>query len=146
MYIYTCIFCLDGTPPGYAYSRGYGAGIDNWHIYLQALLSGGSAGGLARILHCDKFKTLFVDTTRVKCPSDSGFFIHGEHFVGADWKENRFFDVISTHGLANLLPTSCTPKFSPTLCFFPENLVLDVKTPLFLIESAFDQFQVRAIL
>ncbi|XP_042054285.1 pectin acetylesterase 8-like isoform X2 [Salvia splendens] len=203
--------CLDGTPPGYAYSRGYGAGVDNWHIYLQggewcvnvddclertrtpigtgptpgnmsfggmlednstfnpdfynwntvhifycdgssffsnvdevdpALLSGGSAGGLATILHCDKFKTLFPNTTRVKCLSDSGFFIHGEHFVGADWRENRFSDVISTHGLTNLLPPSCTSKFNPTLCFFPENLVQDVKTPLFLIESAFDLFQI----
>ncbi|KAG6425838.1 hypothetical protein SASPL_110043 [Salvia splendens] len=47
-----------------------------------------------------------------------------EHFVGADWRENRFSDVISTH------------------CFFPENLVQDVKTPLFLIESAFDLFQI----
>ncbi|KAG6430575.1 hypothetical protein SASPL_108645 [Salvia splendens] len=47
-------------------------------------------------------------------------------------------------GLTNLLPTSCTSKFSPTLCFFPENLVQDVKTPLFLIESAFDRFQTIA--
>ncbi|KAG6435529.1 hypothetical protein SASPL_100403 [Salvia splendens] len=170
----------DGTPPAYAYSPGFGEGVDNWHVFLEggawcgstagclnrsgtslgssaklisinngiqsfsgmlddnstfnpdfynwhvfkifycdgssfmsdiedvdpkdnltyrglriydammdellrigmgnarnALLSGTSAGGLATILHCDRFQALFQNTTRVKCVSDSGFFIHG---------------------------------------------------------------------
>ncbi|XP_042048308.1 pectin acetylesterase 11-like isoform X1 [Salvia splendens] len=241
--------CLDGTPPAYAYSPGFGDGIDNWHVILQgggwcwdvteclnrskndlgssakliskvngsvtfggmleanstlnpdfynwnvfkifycdgssfmsdvedvdpkynltyrgariydammdellrigmgnaknALLSGGSAGGLATTLHCDKFQSLFHITTRVKCVSDSGFFIHGEHFLGADWRESFFYRVVSTHGLTNMLPTSCTSKFSPTLCLFPENLVPDIQTPLFLIESAFDAYQIGVTL
>ncbi|KAK8939840.1 hypothetical protein KSP40_PGU016882 [Platanthera guangdongensis] len=41
----------------------------------QALLSGCSAGGLASILHCDKFRDLLPATTKVKCFSDAGFFI-----------------------------------------------------------------------
>ncbi|XP_047963862.1 pectin acetylesterase 11-like [Salvia hispanica] len=241
--------CLDGTPPSYAYSPGFGDGVDNWHVifdgggwcrnvaecldrskhYLgssaklisevngsvyfngmlgnnstfnpdfynwhvfkifycdgssfmsnvedvdpmynltyrgariydammdellrigmgnakNALLSGGSAGGLATILHCDKFQSLFHDTTRVKCISDSGFFIHGQHFFGGDWRESFFSRVVSTHGLTNMLPTSCTSKFSPTLCLFPENLVPDIQTPLFLIESAFDAYQIAVTL
>ncbi|KAL1551570.1 [Wnt protein] O-palmitoleoyl-L-serine hydrolase [Salvia divinorum] len=237
--------CLDGTPPAYAYSPGFGDGIDNWHVYLEgggwcentsscldrstnglgsspklisskngiqsfggmlednstfnsdfynwhvfrifycdgssftsdvedvdpvhnltyrgariydammdellrigmgnaknALLSGTSAGGLATILHCDKFQALFHNTTRVKCVSDSGFFVYGEHFMGADRREAFFSDVVSTHGLTNTLPTSCTSKFRPTLCLFPENLVQDIKTPLFLMESSFDSYQI----
>ncbi|XP_047963433.1 pectin acetylesterase 11-like [Salvia hispanica] len=238
--------CLDGTPPAYAYSPGFGDGVDNWHVFLEgggwcldvddcldrtkyrtgssaklmsevqngvisfggmldanstlnpnfynwhvviifycdgssfmsdveavdpkhnltyrgariydammdellrigmgnaknALLSGSSAGGLSTILHCDKFQSLFHNTTKVKCVSDSGFFIHGEHFIGADWRESSFSRVVSTHGLTNMLPTSCTSKFSPTLCLFPENLVPDIQTPLFLIESAFDLYQI----
>ncbi|XP_041997415.1 pectin acetylesterase 11-like [Salvia splendens] len=27
--------CLDGTPPAYAYSPGFGDGYDNWHVFLQ---------------------------------------------------------------------------------------------------------------
>ncbi|XP_041996558.1 pectin acetylesterase 11-like isoform X3 [Salvia splendens] len=208
--------CLDGIPPAYAYSPGFGDRYDNWHVFLEgggwcqnvdacldrarssngssaklmstqngivsfggmldanstfnpdfynwhvvkifycdgssfmsdvedvdpALLSGTSAGGLATTLHCDKFQSLFHNTTRVKCVSDSGFFVHGEHFMGADWREAFFFSVISTHGLANMLPTSRTSKFSSTLCLFPENLVPDIQTPLFLIESAFDSYQI----
>ncbi|XP_057800356.1 pectin acetylesterase 11-like isoform X6 [Salvia miltiorrhiza] len=206
--------CLDGSPPAYAYSRGFGDGADNWHVYLQgggwcdsrgscldrskneygsstvimatkngtitfrgmladnstfnpdfynwnvvyifycdgssfmsdieevdpvhnltyrggriyeammdellrmgmgnaknALLSGTSAGGLATILHCDKFQALFPDSTRVKCLSDSGFFIRGQYFTGADLREGRFYGV----KLENLLPTSCTTKFNPIL-------------------------------
>uniref|UniRef100_A0A2C9VUA8 Pectin acetylesterase n=1 Tax=Manihot esculenta TaxID=3983 RepID=A0A2C9VUA8_MANES len=41
----------------------------------QALLSGCSAGGLASILHCDEFRDLFPQSTKVKCLSDAGFFL-----------------------------------------------------------------------
>ena len=77
------------------------------------------------------------------------------------------FCYVHAQGLTNTLPTSCTSKFSPTLvkmaphyffryyncvflmiivcicrCFFPENLLQDIQTPMFLIESVFDQLQV----
>ncbi|GFP81553.1 protein notum homolog [Phtheirospermum japonicum] len=41
----------------------------------NAILSGCSAGGLTTILHCDKFRSLIPNANRVKCISDSGFFI-----------------------------------------------------------------------
>ncbi|XP_042058515.1 pectin acetylesterase 11-like [Salvia splendens] len=47
----------------------------------NALLSGTSAGGLATILHCDKFQSLFHKTTRVKFVSDTGFFVHGQDYL-----------------------------------------------------------------
>jgi len=43
--------------------------------FYQALLSGCSAGGLASIIHCDEFRTLFPTSTNVKCLSDAGFFL-----------------------------------------------------------------------
>lgn len=45
------------------------------HIFTQALLSGCSAGGLASILHCDEFRGLFPNKTKVKCLSDGGMFL-----------------------------------------------------------------------
>ncbi|EYU35370.1 hypothetical protein MIMGU_mgv1a0197531mg, partial [Erythranthe guttata] len=45
------------------------------HSANQALLSGCSAGGLASILHCDEFRTLFPLSTKVKCLSDAGLFM-----------------------------------------------------------------------
>lgn len=41
----------------------------------QAFLTGCSAGGLATIIHCDEFRSLFPMTTKVKCLSDAGFFL-----------------------------------------------------------------------
>ncbi|KAG6425297.1 hypothetical protein SASPL_115725 [Salvia splendens] len=65
----------------------------------NAILTGTSAGGLATILHCDKFRKLFSDEIRVKCISDSGFFIHGKGHHGYKSREQFFGDVIKTHVL-----------------------------------------------
>ncbi|XP_075087513.1 pectin acetylesterase 8-like [Nicotiana tabacum] len=42
----------------------------------NAILSGTSAGGLTAILHCDKFRSFFSPSARVKCISDAGFFVN----------------------------------------------------------------------
>ncbi|CAA0809139.1 Pectin acetylesterase 8 [Striga hermonthica] len=42
----------------------------------NVILTGGSAGGLATLLHCDGFRALFPSSVRVKCVIDSGFFLH----------------------------------------------------------------------
>jgi hypothetical protein len=47
---------------------------------LQAFLTGGSAGGLAALLHCDDFRTRFPQNVPVKCLSDAGFFIDAYNF------------------------------------------------------------------
>ncbi|KAL1558144.1 [Wnt protein] O-palmitoleoyl-L-serine hydrolase [Salvia divinorum] len=113
-------------------------GMGNAH---NAILSGSSAGGLSTILHCDGFRALFPNTTRVKCISDSGFLIHGEGAL-ANITGLHFAHVIATHELGALLPRSCTSTRDPNLCLFPEYLVEDVSTPLFLVETTFDSFQI----
>ncbi|KAL7122502.1 hypothetical protein ACP275_01G049300 [Erythranthe tilingii] len=109
----------------------------------NAILTGTSAGGLATMLHCDKFRGLIPNAGRVKCISDSGFFIHGTNLPGAEYRLRRFAKVVKTHKLAKLLPTSCTSKMDEGLCFFPENFVRDIQTPLFILESAFEKFQIE---
>ncbi|KAL8521631.1 hypothetical protein ACS0TY_011959 [Phlomoides rotata] len=118
-------------------------GMRNAH---KAMLVGASSGGLMTILHCDKFRALLPNTCIVKCFSDSGFFIHGKDHSGVDIREKIFANVIATHKLANALPKTCTSKMNPSLCLFPENLVEDIKTPLFILESAYDGYQIRATL
>ncbi|XP_034206880.1 pectin acetylesterase 3-like isoform X2 [Prunus dulcis] len=94
----------------------------------QALLSGCSAGGLASILHCDEFQDLFPETTRVKCLSDAGMFLDALQEVEKN------------------LPKTCIDHLDPTSCFFPQNLVANVKTPMFLLNAAYDAWQVQASL
>ncbi|XP_022866164.1 pectin acetylesterase 8-like [Olea europaea var. sylvestris] len=42
----------------------------------NAILSECSAGGLTSILHCDNYRALIPEDTKVKCISDAGYFIN----------------------------------------------------------------------
>ncbi|KAJ6799556.1 pectin acetylesterase 7-like [Iris pallida] len=112
----------------------------------NALLSGCSAGGLASILHCDKFRGLLPGSANVKCFSDAGYFINAKDVSGADHIQGFFGQVVATHGSAKNLPSSCTSKFSPTLCFFPQYVVPEMSTPLFVLNAAYDSWQIKNIL
>ncbi|KAK9161895.1 hypothetical protein Syun_008236 [Stephania yunnanensis] len=112
----------------------------------QALLSGCSAGGLASILHCDEFKDLFPGTTRVKCLSDAGLFLDATDVSGGRTLRNLFGGVVNLQGAKENLPRTCTSHLDPTSCFFPQNLIANIKTPTFLLNAAYDAWQVQASL
>ncbi|GMI98941.1 Pectin Acetyesterase 6, pectin acetylesterase 6 [Hibiscus trionum] len=109
---------------------------------IQALLSGCSAGGLASILHCDEFKALFPETTKVKCLSDAGLFLDSLNVAGGRTLRDMYAGVVTLQGVQKNLPSSCTSQKDPTSCFFPQNLVSNVKTPMFLLNAAYDAWQV----
>ncbi|XP_057494373.1 pectin acetylesterase 10-like [Actinidia eriantha] len=112
----------------------------------QALLSGCSAGGLAAILHCDEFRYLFPRRTKVKCLSDAGLFLNAVDVSGGHTLRNFFSGVVTLQGVRKNLPYTCTNHLDPTSCFFPENLIANVKTPLFILNAAYDSWQVQASL
>ncbi|XP_024173529.1 pectin acetylesterase 8 isoform X3 [Rosa chinensis] len=112
----------------------------------NAVLSGCSAGGLASILHCDNFRALLPSGTIVKCVSDAGYFINVKDISGAQHIQQYFADVVTTHGSAKNLPPSCTSKLRPDLCFFPQYVVPQIRTPIFYVHSAYDSWQIRNIL
>ncbi|KAK4487311.1 hypothetical protein RD792_006081 [Penstemon davidsonii] len=111
----------------------------------NAILAGNSAGGLATILHCDGFRALIPNAARLKCIADAALFIRGKDLPGAaDKRELSFATIVAFHGIDNFLPKSCTSKMDPGLCIFPENLLGDIQTPIFLLNSAFDSLQVSS--
>ncbi|XP_030472073.1 pectin acetylesterase 8-like [Syzygium oleosum] len=112
----------------------------------NAVLSGCSAGGLTSILHCDRFRALVPASAKVKCLADAGYFINAKDVSGAQHIETFYSEVVATHGSAKNLPTSCTSKMRPGLCFFPQNVVQQIQTPLFLINAAYDSWQIKNIL
>ncbi|XP_057799656.1 pectin acetylesterase 11-like [Salvia miltiorrhiza] len=118
-------------------AKGIGAGEN-------VILSGRSAGGLATILHCDGFRARLPNVGRVKCLSDAGFFIRAENVANADYRDQFFASVIQLHNISSLLPATCTQIRDPSLCLYPEYLVGDIQTPLFILNSAFDFFQLQA--
>ncbi|KAH9687774.1 Pectin acetylesterase 8 [Citrus sinensis] len=112
----------------------------------NAILTGCSAGGLTSILHCNNFRALFPVDTRVKCFADAGYFVNVKDVSGASHIEEFYKQVVALHGSAKHLPASCTSRLSPGLCFFPENVAGQIKTPLFIINSAYDSWQITNIL
>ncbi|KAK4488227.1 hypothetical protein RD792_003973 [Penstemon davidsonii] len=109
----------------------------------NAILAGTSAGGLGTILHCDGFRATIPNAARLKCVADAALFVHGEDLPGAaDKRERPFATIVAFHGIDKFLPRSCTSKMDPGLCIFPENLLGDIETPIFLVNSAFDSFQI----
>ncbi|KAL8054123.1 hypothetical protein ABFX02_05G117400 [Erythranthe guttata] len=112
----------------------------------NAILSGCSAGGLTSILNCDRFKSLLPISTNVKCFADAGFFINAKDVSGAQHIEQFYNDVVTTHGSAKHLAQSCTSKMKPSLCFFPENMVQAIQTPIFVVNAAYDSWQIKNIL
>ncbi|VFQ59360.1 unnamed protein product [Cuscuta campestris] len=109
----------------------------------NVLLAGGSSGGLGVMVHCDRFRRLFSRNVRVKkCYTDSSLFLH----VG-DPRRARFFNdvfgnVVGVHRPDNALPGRCTSRIGVEACIFPRNLVRYIESPLFILNSEFDSFQV----
>ncbi|XP_062084891.1 pectin acetylesterase 3-like [Humulus lupulus] len=112
----------------------------------QTLLSGCSAGGLASILHCDEFRSFFPETTKVKCLSDAGLFLDATDVSGGHTLRNFYKGVVSLQEVQKKLSGSCTNHLDPTSCFFPQNLIANIKTPLFLLNAAYDAWQLQASL
>ncbi|CAA0838832.1 Pectin acetylesterase 8, partial [Striga hermonthica] len=111
----------------------------------NAILSGCSAGGLTSILHCDKFSALFPPNTKVKCIADAGFFLDEDDIKGVSRIEDYFDQVVTTHGSKENLPGPCTEMLWPSLCFFPQNVVGFMETPLFIVNAAYDSWQIKNI-
>ncbi|KAJ4819240.1 Pectin acetylesterase [Rhynchospora pubera] len=109
----------------------------------QALLSGCSAGGVASALHCDNFRALFRPQTIVKCHVDAGLFLDYVDVSGQRGLRSVFDSVVTFQGVAQNLPESCTSRMNASLCFFPENFLNGIKTPMFLLNTAYDTWQIE---
>ncbi|XP_028779408.1 pectin acetylesterase 10 [Neltuma alba] len=110
----------------------------------QALLSGCSAGGLAAIIHCDEFHGLFPSATRVKCLSDAGLFLDVADVSGGRTLKDLYGGVVGLQGVWKNLPRFCTNHLDPTSCFFPQNLIASVSAPLFILNAAYDTWQIQS--
>jgi len=55
--------------------------------------------------------------------------------------------MITLHGSSKHLPKACTSRIShASLCFFPQYLLHWIRTPLLVVNSAYDPLQIRFIL
>ncbi|KAH0643887.1 hypothetical protein KY289_034861 [Solanum tuberosum] len=109
----------------------------------NAILSGTSAGGLATILNCDKFKCLLPESAKVKCVADAAFFINSKTIYGTSYIQEMYRKIVNLHGSAKNLPSACTYVMEPSLCLFSQNVIPYIQTPLFIINSIYDSWQIN---
>ncbi|KAI5001355.1 hypothetical protein ZWY2020_026005 [Hordeum vulgare] len=112
----------------------------------QALLTGCSAGGLATMLHCDDFSAKFPREVSIKCLADAGFFLDVKDISGERTFWSVFDGVVQLQNLRKVLPKDCLAKKKPKECFFPTELIKSIRSPMFILNSAYDSFQVRYVL
>ncbi|KAF3683511.1 putative indole-3-acetic acid-amido synthetase GH3.6-like [Capsicum annuum] len=91
----------------------------------SALLAGGSAGGYPAVLYCDNFRDSLPSAARVKCLNDCGYF---PHFKNPELEKNWH---VRFSGVAELQ------------CLYSQNIQQDIKTPLFIFMSAYDNVETK---
>ncbi|OVA06262.1 Pectinacetylesterase [Macleaya cordata] len=102
----------------------------------QALLSGCSAGGLATLIHCDGFREILPKEANVKCLADAGFFLDEKDVSGKPTMRSFYRDVFNLQ----------VCFLYPFQCLFPEEIIKYIKTPVFLVNPAYDFWQIQHIL
>lgn len=122
--------------------------LKEWRMLnsLQALLTGCSAGGLATFIHCDDFHALFPKQTTVKCLPDAGFFLDAEDISGKRTLRSFYHDVVQLQDLTKHLSRDCISRTEPAQCFFPQEFIKYIRTPLFILNPAYDAWQVQHVL
>ncbi|KAJ0027251.1 hypothetical protein Pint_35427 [Pistacia integerrima] len=109
---------------------------------LQALLSGCSAGGLATFIHCDEFRDRLPKHVTVKCLADAGFFLDEPDILGNRTIRSFYHDVVDLQGVAKSLNMDCLSRMES----FKAEFVKNIRTPVFIVNPAYDFWQVRNIL
>ncbi|PKU83136.1 pectin acetylesterase 5 isoform X1 [Dendrobium catenatum] len=112
----------------------------------QAFLTGCSAGGLATFIHCDNFRNRLPKDATVKCLADAGFFLDEKDISGKETVRSFFNEVVHLQGVAKSLPNDCVTAIEPPQCFFPHELIKRINTPLFILNPAYDFWQIQHIL
>ncbi|KAM3336610.1 hypothetical protein ACQJBY_030556 [Aegilops geniculata] len=112
----------------------------------QVLFTGCSAGGLATILHCDDFSARFPQQVSVKCFADAGFILDVKDISGERSFWSFFNRVVQLQNVRQVLHKDCLANKDPTECFFPTELIKSIRTPMFILNSAYDSWQIQNVL
>ncbi|KAL6853312.1 hypothetical protein ACP4OV_019341 [Aristida adscensionis] len=112
----------------------------------QAILTGCSAGGLGALLHCNQFREMIPKETSLKCLADAGFFLDIEDLSGHKTQWSRYNGVVHLQNVTKVLPKDCLAEKDPARCFFPAEVIKSVKVPTFILNSAYDSWQIPNIL
>ncbi|KAL8115944.1 hypothetical protein AgCh_022441 [Apium graveolens] len=156
--------CLDGSPPAYHIDRGVGEGAHKWLVHIEG---GGWCDttenclnrtkniyglGSSKIMQAKNFTGLLGDNQQF----NPDFYNWNRVFVrycdGASFTGNSYDPVNKLHYKGAKVFSAIVKDLlgkgmrNATNCFYPQYVVPHVETPLFLINSAYDSYQVSFLL
>lgn len=115
----------------------------------DVILSGGSAGATSVYLAVDEISTWLPSTTRLVATPDAGFFVDAVDYQhGAPLYRQSFIaaDPVWNSSAAGNLNADClaawAPQGEPWRCFLQQYAAQYIRTPTFIVNSAYDMWQV----
>ena len=111
----------------------------------DVLLSGSSAGSLAVLIHADFIRSKLNQKTKVRALSDSGYFLDIENQYGNRKIRKRYTRMLSAHNSTGGLHQACIERLDRDehwKCLFPQYFLELIETPVFVLQSAYDVWQI----
>ncbi|MQM12608.1 hypothetical protein Taro_045526, partial [Colocasia esculenta] len=117
--------CLDGSPPAYHFAPGFGSGVNNWLVHFEG-------GGW-----CHNVSNCLYRSRRGRLGSSKA--------MGSI----SFTGILNDHRQLNpgeVLTQLKEEKNKSKQCFFPQYVVEQIQTQLFILNPAYDSWQIRNVL
>lgn len=119
----------------------------------DVILTGGSSGGLAVYLTCDRVGDLIGKanaTTRYTCLADAGFFLDHPDINGKPSQSPSFEESFVAWNSSGGTNQDCiahyTPLGTPEKCIFAQYVFPFIKSSIFVMQNLYDSWQVNNIL
>jgi hypothetical protein len=116
---------------------------------IDVIVTGCSAGGLATYLHADYVRNFLPSSVYVKAIADAGFFLDAKNWQGQYHIRPLYQYVFKMQNCSGGVNSDCIAAANPGeewMCFFAQYTFPHIKTPLFVLNSAYDTWQLPNIL
>ena len=110
----------------------------------RVLLGGTSAGSLAVLMNADYIRSRLPKSIDVRALADSGYFVDIAAISGDNIINRHFKKMFFVHNSIMGVDEDCVRSLSPSIrwkCIFPQHAFRYMSTPVFVLQSAYDQWQ-----
>lgn len=122
----------------------------NLSLATHVVLTGGSSGGLATYLNCDRVAAMLSSTTSYACLADAGYFMDHTTMTGAqsavsqDFRES-YYAWNSSAGTNQACVAHYAPLGTPELCIFAQYVLPFIQSRFFIMQNLYDSWQLHNI-
>ncbi|XP_078342929.1 uncharacterized protein LOC144628666 [Oculina patagonica] len=113
----------------------------------EIILSGSSAGGISAIIHADYIRARLrrASNASFRVLADAGFFVDEPSINGTNIIRSTFRQIYTLHNSSKGLNQACLraqKRKQKFRCFLPQYSLPFVKSPIFLVNSLYDSWQI----